>query len=767
MQMNNTLNLDAVMRRVDGAASLIAGEQVIVTIDRASKHQIKKDLLTRVLGDFQDYVVSNNKNPRNTARGTIPTYYVRDTANKRTLAIDVEVIAVQCPHDLEGKVAERLHGEQTPGQVLTDLLLRWIAEFIQPGYESHFIENYDTERGKLETHLSVCASTQTFLDLKARVMLSGERNVPREIVVGPIEISVRLHGYTEEQKVTVEAGLNLDSYNYVKAYVFDERLESAEALFKRKLKEYFFQHVTFQQFTYQIEYPAFKQPLQLSLSQSMKRVGREVSFINFSTNPAGVRAAPPEFVAVNYDHEHSIPGRTQPVEIQNTVQLYCQDSVAFFASRITDLEGWIGETLKVILKRHLIGKSYVDLLLRFEDIESAVKREMSMKVNMIGYRVDHLVSVPNLIEEEAHLTHPFLLEMEDTFETILDKFEVRLKFVLRTYIPKLDSIERYLNPGTDVKEAIKEVVLREARHWLRNMHPERFYLYFHEPNPAVPINAGNDERLPVKELLKTKIQDSLKNEFKARVVDLTLRVGKSDLKERYDKLCFVIRRFTVNIDTPNPQATETISLTGNFELRGVHSDENGWRRFSVLQLDLNGLQHQLETHLRSELKTYYQSAFMYQNATARNKVFSLIKIRAEEYMREEFGLRIHLTNLDRNTTKAEANHRRFLADLEEQKLESWTNQGKQLVEQLEQLRLKRTRELSIFPIDRKALKQIDENIKMVEEELRQISELTLAQSHLAPTFLNEVPDQLPALPDQPQLTENVNTEAGPKVRLIS
>ena len=136
-------------------------------------------------------------------------------------------------------------------------------------------------------------------------------------------------------------------------------------------------------------------------------------------------------------------------------------------------------------------------------------------------------------------------------------------------------------------------------------------------------------------------------------------------------------------------------------------------------------------------------------------------------MREEFGLRIHLTNLDRNTTAAEANHRQFLAELEDQKLESWTNQGRQLVQQLEQLRSKRTKELSIFPIDRRALKQIDENIKMIEEELSKIRELTLGQSHLASTFINEVPDEIPARPDQQQLNENAAIDAVPKALLIS
>jgi hypothetical protein len=762
--MDNTLNLDPVIRKVTGTVLVTPGETVIVTIDRGSKKAVKKDFLLRVLGDFHDYLVANKKNPLRTARGKPLTYYVCD--NQRTVAIDIVIIAAQCPVGHEQRVAEALHGEHAPGQILAGLLQRWVNEFIPSGDEARFIENYDAVRHQLEKHLVNRAAVETGLELKVQVALSGENNVASEIVVGPIEIGVRLQGYTEEQKITVEAGLNLDPRHYVKAYVFNEKLASAEEVFKRRLKDYFFHHVTFRQFTYDLQYPAFKQPLLQKLSEQLRQVGRNVRFINISTNTADVRKAPREFVAVTHNHEHFIPGRSLPVIIQNTVQLYCHDSVAFLASRVTDLEAWVRDTLNVNLKRHLIGKTYVDLLLRFASIESNIKRDVSACAAQIGYRVDHLVSVPNLKAEEEELTNPFLLEAEDTFETSLDKFEVQLKFNIRLYIPKLDSIERYLNPGTDVKEAIRQTVLREARHCLRSIHPERFYLYFNQPNKAAPLHAGEDDGLPVKELLSKKIQESLKKEFNARIVDLTQRVGRSDLTERYHNLCFVIREFRVSIDSPNPQATEELVLTGNFELRGVYPDEEGWRRFSVLQLDLDGLQYQLEIHLKSELKTYYQYSFMYQNAVARNQVFSLVRNRACAYMRQEFGLIIHLTNLDRNTTKAEEDHRNFLIEIENKKLESLTSQSKLLVTRLEQLRVRRARELSVSPVDKETLKGIDENIEFLEKELKDISSATLRQSHLATVLVDQLPDELPPA-EESQLTEPAALEAKSKAQLTS
>ena len=775
--MNNIVNLDPVVRIADGSAIPIPGEEQLITIDlntgkttglirHVFTELIQKNFLASVGGTFQDYIVANNRNPVHNVTTNAVVHEIRDNHNSRTLAIEIALIDVNCPEGNETKVVESLQGAQPPGRVLVNLLERWVREFIPFGDESRFIETYDTARRRLESHIADRAATQTGLHLTAKVSLSGETTVKREIIVGPIEIGVRLHGYTEEQKITVEAGLALDPREYVKAFVVNEKLDSAEELFKRYLDEYFFQNVTFEQFRRAIHYPAFKQPLLQYLSQAVRPVGRLVRFINLRTTPSEVQDRVVEFIAVNHNHEHFIPGRLEPVVIQNTVQLYCHDSVAFIASGITDLEGWVKQRLNQTLKRHLIGKNYVDLLLRFEEIEDQVKTEMSLAAAVVGYRVDHFVSVPNLKQEEESLTNPFLLDAEDTLETSLDKFEVELKFHIRLCIPKskLASIEKYLNPGSDVKEAIKETVLREAAYWLRKIHPERFYLYFNEENPGLSAGDGEDERLPVRELLTRKILESLKNEFNAKVFDLTLRVGRSDLRERYYDLCFAIRKFQVNLESTDPHATEDLTLTGNFELRGVHADENSWRRFSVLKLDLDGLQHQLQTHLKSELKTYYQAQFMFQNQLGREQVFSLVNSRAESYMRQEFGLVIHLTNLDRNTTKVEADHRRFLIELEKKRLEAEEEEVEQLVNRLSDLRKQRLRELSVLPVDKNALHRINENILLLELELEKLSKPRFGKHKVGAMLEGRSPDEIPPVED-PQQTDQRMLVRRPRLNL--
>jgi hypothetical protein len=758
--MNSSTNLDPIIRKVDSYVTALSGEESLITIDSTSGTAIEKNFFVRLGGNYQDYLVANNKNPSRKAGGK-SSYYVRDAQTERTLAIDIAFDA-SCPEGQEARVAEALHGTQTPGNVLASLLQRWVHEFIPSGDEGKFIDSYDAVKDQLKSHIAARAQAQTGLELKPVVSLTRHSSVAREIVVGPIEIGIRLHLYPKEQKMTVEAGLELDTDNYVKAFVFREGQESAEELFKRRLKEYFFQSVTLDQFTRDLQYPSFTQPILASLSTTLKQVGRRVRFINMSTTVGDNDPPPPELVRVTYNYQHFIHGRTQAVVVQNTVQLYSEDSVTFRASNVANLETWVKDNLDVVLRRNLIGKTYVDLLLRFAPVVQEIKREMSVRAASIGYRLDHLLSIPSLTEID--LKKPFIIEAEDTFETKLDGFEVQLKFTIKLRIPKLESVEKYINPGTDVKEAIKEMVLSEARQCLRDVHPERFYLYFNHPNEPASALVG-DDRLAVKDLLSKRIEKSLNAEFKAEILDLTPRVGRSDLTERYHNLCNVIRPFRVSIESSDPQATESLALTGNFVLRGVHSDSAGWNRFSVLRLDLDGLQEQLETHLKAELKTFYQSGFMYQNRMGRQQVFSVVKNHAGIFMREEFGLIIHLTNLDRNTTLAEENQRRLLIDLENNKLAALVDQSEHLVDRLKELRRQRVQLLSVSPNDKETLRELDESIEVLNAELKSISNARFGHHRLAATLENQVPDELPPANQQEQVTPASELESASKGEL--
>jgi hypothetical protein len=762
--MKHTINLDQVIRRQDGQRSLVAGEEVLVTIDSATGKATEKTLLVRFGGNYQDYLIANSRNPTRSGSGKLPTYYVRDARQARTLALDISVADCTCPPSNEVKAAEALHGEQCPSDIFASLFWRWVREFIPHGGEGDFIDNYDAAREHLESHLASRAFAQTGLELRPKVALSAEPTVPREIGVGPVEIGVRLQNYREqEQRLTVEAGMVLDPQHYVRAYTFQERQESPEELLKRHLKDYFFDHVTYEQFTGQLQQPAFKQPLLHAFSAALLQVGRRISFVSLSTSDGGTTKPPPEFVAVTYHHTHTIPGRSQPVLVQNTVQLYCENSVAFHASGVGvgDLEAWVKRKLNVILKRHLIGKSYVDLLLRFGLLEQSIKLELSASALQIGYKVDHLVSIPNL-KEMDELTKPFIDEFDDTFETMLDHYEVQIKFNLKLCIPNLQTVEDYLNRGADVRQAIKMVTLRETRQCLRNIHPERFYRFFNHPNDEAE---QEHERAAVKDLLGERLVKTLKAEFGAQIFDLTTRVGRTDLTERYEQLCFVISKFTVSIDPPDPQGTESLVLTGNFEVRGVHSDSEGWRRFSAMRLDLDGLQEQLEKHLRAELKTYYQSSFMFQNRVGRRQVFALVENYASVYMRREFGLIIHLTNLDRNTTQAEENQRKMLVDIENQKLKAALDQGQLIVNNLKELRRRRTNLLSVSPVDKEALREIDENIQLLQEELEAVTASRFGTHQLAATMEEQRPDTVPHADEAAHAAVQYELGPEPKTRL--
>src|SRR5689334_1137130 len=159
--MNNIVNLDLIIRKADPSLSVVPGEEKLITIELASSQAIEKTLLVRFAGNFQDYIVANNRNPLRTISAKLPTHYVRDGNNSRTLAIDIALEAIGCPAGKEAKVAEALHGQLTPGQIFAGLIQRWVREFIAPGDEARFIDTYDAARHHLEQHIANKVATHT------------------------------------------------------------------------------------------------------------------------------------------------------------------------------------------------------------------------------------------------------------------------------------------------------------------------------------------------------------------------------------------------------------------------------------------------------------------------------------------------------------------------------------------------------------------------------------------------------------------------------
>jgi hypothetical protein len=147
--------------------------------------------------------------------------------------------------------------------------------------------------------------------------------------------------------------------------------------------------------------------------------------------------------------------------------------------------------------------------------------------------------------------------------------------------------------------------------------------------------------------------------------------------------------------------------------------------------------------LKSELKTYYQSEFMFQNQVARRQVFELVRNYATTYMYREFGLIVHLTNLDRNTTEAESGQRELINDIEKKRLNAAREQGEDLVNKIKALKRRRTNLLSVDPDDEEGLETINNNIRLLEEELDSITSPRFGQHHLAAALESQRPDEVP------------------------
>jgi cell division FtsZ-interacting protein ZapD len=134
-------------------------------------------------------------------------------------------------------------------------------------------------------------------------------------------------------------------------------------------------------------------------------------------------------------------------------------------------------------------------------------------------------------------------------------------------------------------------------------------------------------------------------------------------------------------------------------------------------------------------------------------------------MRREFGLIIHLTNLDRNSTQVEERQRQLLIDLENEKLAATMDQGQLLLNNLKELRKRRANLLSVFPIDKETLQELDENIKLLQDELEAITSARFGQHHVAATLEAQRPDELPRPGETTHAGVQYELESEPKGQL--
>lgn len=249
-------------------------------------------------------------------------------------------------------------------------------------------------------------------------------------------------------------------------------------------------------------------------------------------------AAPPE----GYDGELSmqVPLRGHRSEQPVRVQLHLQraNEAAYWSAGAPALATWTDVDARRVIARLLTGVTYSQLCLERQRWEATLIEALRVAASAIGYDLTADVALP---PPPMWLLAPMTLVVEDTFATAASEVRTELAVVLRVKLDGFDSIRPCLDRGDDVEATICQVVREEIATLLHQLQPGHLFTAFNRPItitafPGAADSGCEDEPMTVERRLRERISKALERTFQARILELTARLGASELRDRHDAL---------------------------------------------------------------------------------------------------------------------------------------------------------------------------------------------------------------------------------------
>ena len=337
--------------------------------------------------------------------------------------------------------------------------------------------------------------------------------------------------------------------------------------------------------------------------------------------------------------ECEIKNYSNPVLINNHVRLVLEDVIKYRRSGISELETWCENNLNDIVERIVLEKSYVDLLVNFQEDEQEIKRLLQVEVESIGYSVEQLVYFPQL--EHFVLKDDFNIEIEqEEFSTRDAKVKVQLSITVEAKFEQFDKILEYLDrPVDEIKNWMIGTVNKTTSEILSRLQPEIVYMGFYEP--------ATDEEVSVEQKLKDGIKEALETEWKTMVLNVIPVLEETEIVDFLENLKISIGYFECEVEL---QEGEIVTLTGNFQVIGVKP--NSWdvfqSKFQEGGCKTNYIRMLIENTLKINFDTFDNQIFI--NKTLEELVFNAA-ICINKSIVDEYGLKIEISNLTCSLTK--------------------------------------------------------------------------------------------------------------------
>jgi hypothetical protein len=630
--MSQTYPMDRVIRRVDDDSVPRAANEKLVIIEARKRVILPKKPFFTFGMEIRYFVVSTSNDPRNATQGEIAGYVLQNLEHNIPVSLAYEV---RCRPGNEERVALTLfHETESPGEVLDRYITKWLAAYGESGIRD-FVSRCLDDRPALENEIRERALVETGLDVKLRLSLDPERSLNPITVVKEHLRAVVSDYHDEEQDLGLRITLDVDERNKVNAILQYRRFPQLHDLVPREVLKHVRQNVSLQTFCTDLNSAAVRQVLARDLDAFLAPYGRKIGTIKLEAKPCSLQFYFQEQHPVKCNlHEY-----LEPVIIQNKVQMLLRDVAQYKAARSPDLKDWLQKNLDRFIPQLLFKARYIDVVLRFEAYEEAIKRQLSAEACAIGYHIEQLITVPDL--EPIKWKEKFLIDVSDSFETRLPNFRVNVQFVVTARIPDLMKVETYLNRLQNVPELMSEAIPPVARQFLHSVEPERFYMRFnYSESPDEPT---------VEQELVNRITKSLVDGFGAEVIEVVVKVPETDITIRLNALQQTICPFVVEMQPLH--ASEVLVFRGNFRVEAV--DANGWHKFQSSIAGVNEIKALLEEHILAELHALTPDAILYHDPLHRKQLEVQITGLATRFVREIYGLSISVMNVRRDPTPQE------------------------------------------------------------------------------------------------------------------
>jgi hypothetical protein len=722
--MVQTYALDTVIQKVDSSTKSDSKAQKIVIVDGKTRKAIDKPpLLWR--GDCRYYLVSNNSDVRNIARGEVKDVQLQDLNHKVSLLVNYEV---SCNPGNEKKVAESVFDlSHPPSEILEGHIRRWLIEYGRQSLPV-FIKSYFENREELLAKITEKALNETGFTLQVKLSLDAEKSL-NPLIVTADHLFVRLKDYDQEQEMKFEAELEVDPQNRVNAILHFPGNLQLQRLVPQELKKYIKQNISLQSFYTEMEKGSVKEALIRHLNDALKPAGRRVGAMTIEVKPP---ADLNPFFQDQRDVICEVQQYPNPIIINNKVQMILKDYASYMAAKSPDLKAWLQEKLDRFIPQLLFDSKYIDLIIRFQPIEQQIKKVLSQEAKAIGYEIKQLVTVPDL--EPIKWKESFPIDTQGTFETKLPNVHVKLHIVVTTRINRLEEIEHYLNRQQNVPKLMEEKVLDVTRQFLHKIEPERFYMRF--------SFTDKDGEKPVETELIDLITEELVSRFHAEVIDVIPKMVDTELITRFRNLQERICLFEVALLSLH--GGERVIFKGRFQVESV--DAEGWYKFQLRNYSIDEIKEYVGEHILAILQTLPNETLIYKDKKHREQIEAIIKDIVEKNVAKEFGLSINVSNIHREHTLLElaTNEQKigrygarlklaagYLDDETQADLEI----NREKVVQLKKLLEKRT-QITTMEGTEEEEKELDRKIKEIREELasesipstREVEELFLPES---------------------------------------